>query len=95
MSDSCQYLRKYRQPSKNLSVFWQPGSSNVNQSTDPPFNSIVLQMGFRRPKRPPNMRSVANRFPGLTNIQSICFLVCTCILYDIIIDQHTIKFVLF
>ena len=80
MSDACQYLRKYRTPTTTFNPLWQPASQNV-QHANPRYESIVFNVGLRRRQHSSSQALKFNRFPGLININQICFAVCLTLFY--------------
>lgn len=76
MSDSSQFLQKYASPTVSFNPVWQPVSANSSSTSYYPYESITIDVGVRRRQYSSSDDLPINRFPGLDNIDAICFVVC-------------------
>lgn len=76
MSDSNQFLQKYPSPTTSFKPIWEPVSSSKSSNSYYASESITIDVGVRRSQYSSSDELAVNRFPGLDNILSICFVVC-------------------
>ena len=86
MTDACKFLKKYRAPTTSFDPLWT--SEFVSNESQSAQTSVTIHVGIRRPQYHAEDSIVLNRFPGLVNIDAICFVVSyLCLLFTYVVHH--------
>ena len=73
MTEDCKFLKKYRVPTTSFDPLWT--SEFVSKNNQASSTPVTIHVGIRRPQYNAAESIITIRFPGLINIDAICFVV--------------------